>query len=94
MATVLDPQPKISQVPKSETADAARADMEGTTSNSVGLKRVPPYWHPYSTMAKGRWFNREILELVSTEFRDRSIDYYVCRRRRACRYRKLGFLLT
>ncbi|KAG8708804.1 hypothetical protein FRC09_001025 [Ceratobasidium sp. 395] len=41
-----------------------------------GLKRVPMYWHPYRTMAKQRWWGREILELVSTEFRDRSIEYY------------------
>ncbi|PVG03386.1 pseudouridine synthase [Serendipita vermifera] len=27
-------------------------------------------------MAKRRWWDREILELVSTEFRDRSIEYY------------------
>lgn len=44
-----------------------------------GLKRVPMYWHPYRTMAKQRWWGREILELVSTEFRDRSIEYYVSR---------------
>ena len=41
------------------------------------LKRITPYWHPYRTYAKQRWWNREILELVSTEFRDRSIEYYV-----------------
>ena len=55
--------------------DNAEAKVNETTS--LGLKRVAPYWHPYNTMAKGRWFNREILELVSTEFRDRSIEYYV-----------------
>ena len=42
-----------------------------------GLKRIAPYWHPYRTFAKERWLNREILELVSTEFRDRSAEYYV-----------------
>jgi hypothetical protein len=42
-----------------------------------GLRKIAPYWYPYTTMAKGRWFNREILEIVSTEFRDRSIEYYV-----------------
>ncbi|KAN0109866.1 pseudouridine synthase [Russula decolorans] len=41
-----------------------------------GLRKIAPYWYPYTTMAKGRWFNREILEIVSTEFRDRSIEYY------------------
>jgi len=30
-------------------------------------------------MAKQRWLNREILEVVSTEFRDRSVEYYVRR---------------
>ncbi|EED82536.1 predicted protein, partial [Postia placenta Mad-698-R] len=41
-----------------------------------GLKKIPPYWYPYTTMAKGRWLGREILEVVSTEFRDRSMEYY------------------
>ncbi|KAJ7935387.1 pseudouridine synthase [Mycena leptocephala] len=37
---------------------------------------VQPYWYPYTTMAKMRWLNRELLEVVSTEFRDRSMEYY------------------
>ncbi|KNZ72362.1 hypothetical protein J132_03453 [Termitomyces sp. J132] len=41
-----------------------------------GLKKVPPYWYPYTTMAKERWLGRELLEVVSTEFRDRSMEYY------------------
>ncbi|KAJ6488254.1 pseudouridine synthase [Mycena vitilis] len=41
-----------------------------------GLKKVTPYWYPYTTMAKLRWLNRELLEVVSTEFRDRSMEYY------------------
>lgn len=45
-----------------------------------GLRKVKPYWYNYTTMAKGRWVGREILEIVSTEFRDRSLEYYVrCR---------------
>ncbi|KAF8529850.1 pseudouridine synthase [Gautieria morchelliformis] len=56
--------------------DSDDADTRYNTSEPVELRRVAPYWHPYNTMAKGRWFNREILELVSTEFRDRSIEYY------------------
>lgn len=44
---------------------------------STGLKKIPPYWYPYTTMAKGRWLGREILEVVSTEFRDRSMEFYV-----------------
>ncbi|KAJ7478617.1 pseudouridine synthase [Mycena galericulata] len=42
----------------------------------IGLKKVQPYWYPYTTMAKLRWQNRELLEVVSTEFRDRSMEYY------------------
>ncbi|KAK0199944.1 tRNA-pseudouridine synthase [Desarmillaria ectypa] len=41
-----------------------------------GLRKIPPYWYPYSTYAKERWIGREILEVVSTEFRDRSMEYY------------------
>ena len=46
-------------------------------SQNGGLKKIPPYWYPYTTMAKERWLGREILEIVSTEFRDRSMEYYV-----------------
>lgn len=41
-----------------------------------GIRKLAPYWHPYTTMAKERWLGREILEVVSTEFRDRSMEYY------------------
>jgi hypothetical protein len=56
--------------------------LQGTTMDEVkvqapGLRKVAPYWHAYATMAKQRWIGRELLELVSTEFRDRSIEYYV-----------------
>ena len=50
-------------------------------SVSHGLKKIPPYWYPYTTMTKMRWIGRELLEVVSTEFRDRSMEYYVRRRR-------------
>jgi tRNA pseudouridine synthase 9 len=48
-----------------------------TPKSGPGLKKMPPYWYPYTTMAKERWLGREILEIVSTEFRDRSMEYYV-----------------
>ena len=56
---------------------SAKGDMPNGKQRP-GLKKIPPYWHPYRTNAKGRWFDREILEMVSTEFRDRSVEYYVC----------------
>ncbi|KZT36523.1 pseudouridine synthase [Sistotremastrum suecicum HHB10207 ss-3] len=61
---------------------AASADDHSFTppkpavKRKAGLKKIPSYWHPYITMAKGRWYGREILEMVSTEFRDRSLEYY------------------
>ncbi|KAF9462388.1 pseudouridine synthase [Collybia nuda] len=47
-----------------------------TPKAAPGLKKIPPYWYPYTTMAKLRWLGRELLEVVSTEFRDRSMEYY------------------
>ncbi len=64
-------------------AGAEAADSVSTTTTAVpssgqtGLKKIAPYWYPYTTMAKMRWLGRELLEVVSTEFRDRSMEYYV-----------------
>jgi len=41
------------------------------------LRYQKPYWWPYKTFVKDRWIGRELLEVVSTEFRDRSVEYYV-----------------
>ena len=57
--------------------DAAPAPAPAPAPARPGLRKIAPYWYPYTTMAKGRWLDREILEIVSTEFRDRSIEYYV-----------------
>jgi tRNA pseudouridine synthase 9 len=57
--------------------DAATNRTTDPIVSSLGLKKVPPYWYPYTTMAKMRWLGRELLEVVSTEFRDRSMEYYV-----------------
>jgi hypothetical protein len=42
-----------------------------------GFRRVHPYYHTYNTYAKGRWRNREILDIFASEFRDRTAEYYV-----------------
>lgn len=60
-------------------ADEAVPDEQRSplsSQNDAGLKKLAPYWYPYTTMAKERWLGREILEIVSTEFRDRSMEYY------------------
>ncbi|KAL7423228.1 hypothetical protein Q5752_002528 [Cryptotrichosporon argae] len=40
------------------------------------LRYIKPYWWPYRTFVKERWIGRQLLEVISTEFRDRSVDYY------------------
>ncbi|WFD04870.1 hypothetical protein MVES1_000194 [Malassezia vespertilionis] len=41
-----------------------------------GLRRLSPYWYEYTTRAKTRWYGRQILEVFTTEFRDRTKEYY------------------
>lgn len=57
--------------------DTGRNQTPNAILSPPGLKKIPPYWYPYTTMAKMRWLGRELLEVVSTEFRDRSMEYYV-----------------
>ncbi|KAG1437772.1 hypothetical protein G6F56_012944 [Rhizopus delemar] len=40
------------------------------------LRKVKPYFFEYKSFAKGRWLDRSLLEVFSSEFRDRNIDYY------------------
>ncbi|KAK8858451.1 hypothetical protein IAR55_002678 [Kwoniella newhampshirensis] len=40
------------------------------------LRYIKPYWWPYKTFVKERWIGRQLLEVISTEFRDRSTEYY------------------
>jgi hypothetical protein len=41
------------------------------------MRKVKPYYFEYKSFAKGRWLGRSLLEVFSSEFRDRSEDYYV-----------------
>jgi len=66
-------QRNITSLVRSTMSDATPYSPKATP----GLKKIPPYWYPYTTMAKLRWLGRELLEVVSTEFRDRSMEYYV-----------------
>ena len=43
-----------------------------------GLRRVKPYHFTYNTYCKQRWRGREILDIFQDEFRDRTMEYYVC----------------
>ena len=41
-----------------------------------GLRRVAPYHYTYNTFCKQRWRNRTLLDIFSSEFRDRDREYY------------------
>lgn len=42
-----------------------------------GLRRVHPYYFTFNTFCKNRWIGRTLLEVFTTEFRDRTVEYYV-----------------
>jgi len=44
-----------------------------------GLRRVAPYHFTYNTYCKERWRGRELLDIFASEFRDRPVEYYVCK---------------
>ncbi|KAL4878837.1 hypothetical protein BJY04DRAFT_208969 [Aspergillus karnatakaensis] len=41
-----------------------------------GLRRVHPYHYTYNTYCKERWRDRELIDIFTSEFRDREPDYY------------------
>lgn len=41
------------------------------------LRKVHPYHFTYNTNVKERWRGRQLLDVFSTEFRDRPLPYYV-----------------
>ncbi|KAL9620921.1 MAG: hypothetical protein Q9160_004574 [Pyrenula sp. 1 TL-2023] len=43
---------------------------------SQGLRRVAPYHFTYNTYCKERWRGRSILDIFTSEFRDRPREYY------------------
>lgn len=42
------------------------------------LRRVEPYHYTYNTYCKERWRGRSVLDVFTSEFRERSEEYYVC----------------
>lgn len=42
-----------------------------------GLRKVEPYHFTYQTNVKERWRGRQLLDIFSSEFRDRPLEYYV-----------------
>ncbi|EED12865.1 DRAP deaminase (Rib2), putative [Talaromyces stipitatus ATCC 10500] len=50
--------------------DADRFYFEG------GLRRVKPYFYTYNTYCKERWRGRTVYDIFTSEFRDRTAEYY------------------
>lgn len=42
-----------------------------------GFRRVKPYHYTYNTNCKERWRGRQLVEIFTSEFRDRKPEYYV-----------------
>ncbi|KKK12465.1 pseudouridine synthase [Aspergillus rambellii] len=42
-----------------------------------GLRRVRPYHYTYNTYCKERWRDRELVDIFTSEFRDRPPEYYI-----------------
>ena len=42
-----------------------------------GLRKVAPYFYTYNTFCKERWRGRKLVEIYTSEFRDRPPEYYV-----------------
>ncbi|KAK9474242.1 pseudouridine synthase [Dipodascopsis tothii] len=55
-----------------EIAQGAKYVKEPAT----GLRRVPPYYFTYLTFCKGRWRDRTLIDIFTSEFRDRERSYY------------------
>ncbi|KAJ1976861.1 DRAP deaminase [Dimargaris cristalligena] len=69
------PVPVPSHPPSPAAGPDETAEAEYYFEN--GLRRVRPYYHTYSTNAKGRWFGRTLLDVFVREFRDQSEPYYL-----------------
>lgn len=53
------------------------ADTHLPSHLGLSLRKVAPYWWNYSTSTKRRWVGRELLEVYTNEFRDRTKEYYL-----------------
>ncbi|SPO27042.1 related to DRAP deaminase RIB2 [Ustilago trichophora] len=56
---------------------AGPSSSSSITTLQDGLRKTQPYWYEFQTYSKLRWFGRELIEIMTTEFRDRTKEYYV-----------------
>jgi hypothetical protein len=61
---------KRSELLESKIADPPKYNIEGK------FRRVLPYYYEYSTFSKERWYQRSLIDVFSTDFKDKPIYYY------------------
>ncbi|CEH11695.1 RNA pseudouridylate synthases [Ceraceosorus bombacis] len=60
------------------TSKAERVTAQTSNREPCGaLRTCKPYWHAFETRAKQRWQGRSLVDIFVTEFRDRTLEYYV-----------------
>lgn len=66
--------------PVASASDETTIEEETTQGSKYvidgALRRVPPYYFTYLTFCKMRWRDRNLLEVFSSEFRDKDRQYY------------------
>jgi hypothetical protein len=68
---------EVAPIDSSDLAASSTADeMRYPNGMHPMLRYCTPYWWPYRTFVKKRWIGRQLLEVIATEFRDRSVEYY------------------
>ncbi|OKL57603.1 hypothetical protein UA08_06989 [Talaromyces atroroseus] len=60
----------------SSTASATPSSPPEPYYFEGGLRRVKPYYHTYNTYCKQRWRGRTLLDIFTSEFRERTPEYY------------------
>ncbi|MCO5566216.1 hypothetical protein L7F22_019892 [Adiantum nelumboides] len=58
------------------TAINGDSNDDHASSSKLKLRKEPAYWFEYDTNVKARWTGRKLIEVLVTEFRDRSTEYY------------------
>jgi hypothetical protein len=72
-----NPADTMPTVPTPVAAEEPSTTDPGPYYFEGGLRRVRPYHYTYNTYCKERWRDRTLLDIFTSEFRDRETGYYV-----------------
>ncbi len=70
--THIDPDSEVGKI-EDEQSQGAKYIFD----KEKGLRRVTPYFFTHMTFCKQRWMGRTLLDIFTSEFRDRKPEYYV-----------------